>query len=137
MKSLTDELTERDDDRADMTPMIDCVFLLLLFFIITANFSDESLFEVELPEAETPEVRQPTETVEVYVTRDGEYIIDETIIPGEKLSDQLRGIHETKGIRTMLIKADKHSDYEKVVLIFDIAQALRINEFSLGVQSNE
>ena len=57
MKGLTDQLGE-GSDQADLTPMIDCVFLLLLFFIVTSSLSEETnLFKIEMPKAAHSEIR--------------------------------------------------------------------------------
>ncbi len=133
MKGLSEQLEELDD-RADMTPMIDCVFLLLLFFIVTATFSDETLFKVELPQAESPLVRQPSEVIQVTVNEEGLYSLGDRAVPEDKLLSSLKAIHERNGIKSIIIKADKRCDYEKVVKIVDIANTLRIDEFSLAVK---
>lgn len=133
MKSLTAQLEDHDDG-ADMTPMIDCVFLLLLFFIVTATFSEETLFEIELPEAAEPLVREGGNVVEVYVLPDGGFSIGSREVTEEALLSNLRSIHERHGIKTLRIKGDKRSDYENVIRVVDIAQTLRTREFSLAVE---
>ena len=132
MKGLTDQLQE-GDDRADMTPMIDCIFLLLLFFIVTATFSEENIFDVDLPEAAQPVVREGEEVVQIYILKDGGYSIGSRTVTEETLLPTLRAIHQRQPIKSLVIKGDRRVTYDKVVKVVDIAHSLRITEFSLAV----
>jgi len=68
MKRLT-EVLEDGQDRADITPLIDVIFMLLLFFIITTTFAEDTFFPIELPKAErAPDVRTPADTAVVEIT---------------------------------------------------------------------
>ena len=129
--SLTDQL-EDDDDRADLTPLIDIVFLLLLFFIVTATFSEQSLFEVELPTAEQAVVRTPEDAVELVIAVDGRYAIGREMIPDRMLPGKLAELASAE--TTLVIKGDAGCPYDKVVQAVDIAQAQGVVEYALVVQ---
>jgi biopolymer transport protein ExbD len=60
------EAKELPKDDMDMTPMVDVTFLLLIFFMITASFSSEKVFEKPPPMSETPSTRPPDNPPEVY-----------------------------------------------------------------------
>ncbi|MDA3961393.1 MAG: biopolymer transporter ExbD [Planctomycetota bacterium] len=131
---LVDQL-EDDDDRADLTPLIDIVFLLLLFFIVTATFSEQSLFEVELPTATEAVVRSPQDAVELVIAEDGRYAIGREFIPDRLLPQRLAELGEGK--TTLVIKGDANCPYAKVVQAVDIAQAQGVVEYALVVQRSQ
>ena len=134
MKQLTEQL-EVDNDRADLTPLIDCVFLLLLFFIVTAVFVEESnLFKVDLPRAAHAELREIKDVVVVLVSRSGQFALGQDYVPDDQLWSRLNEVHQVTPIRTLIIKGDRDCPYQKVVMAMDVAQALNIEEISLAVE---
>lgn len=136
MKRLTEQL-ESEGDQPDLTPMIDCVFLLLLFFVVTAVFAEESnLFKVELPKAARAEVRQPKDVVVVLISREGAYSVKDSLVPEEQLWARLSEMHSQLPIKTLIIKGDRLSPYEKAIAAMDVAHSLNIGEVTMAVARN-
>ena len=134
MKKLTEQL-EAGNDQADLTPLIDCVFLLLLFFIVTAVFVEESnLFQVELAEAEHSQLRKTDDAAIVWISSDGRYAMDQQVIPHKKLYAHLKSRLAETPFKTIVIKGDRQSPLEKTVHVFEIAKALDIPEVLPAVQ---
>lgn len=134
MKGLTEQL-EVENDRADLTPLIDCVFLLLLFFVVTAVFVEESnLFRVELPKAAHAELREIKDVVVVLVSRSGQFSVGRALVADGELWPILNEMHTAAPIKTLIIKGDRQCPYQKVVMAMDVAQALEIPEISLAVE---
>ena len=135
MKGLTDQL-DVGNDRADLTPLIDCVFLLLLFFVVTAVFVEEShLFKVDLPKAAHAELRELKDVVVVMVSKSGHFSVGKSYVPDEQLWDNLSTLHRKAPIKTLIIKGDRRCPYEKVVMAMDVAQALDVDEITLAVEN--
>jgi biopolymer transport protein ExbD len=132
-KSLTEEL-EHYDDRADLIPMIDCVFLMLLFFVVTATFSDQSLFQVDLPTAAKAETRDTTDSQVVAISKNGSFALGSEYVADDQLLPQLRQRLAQATKKTLVIQGDKGCPYEKVVMAVDAAQALGITELCLAVK---
>lgn len=134
MKKLTEELGV-GDDRADLTPLIDCVFLLLLFFVVTAVFVEESnLFKIELEKAEHSEVRQLEDVVTVWISREGQYAMDQAYVPDDDLWPRLKSLHDKTPIKTLVIKGDKASPLGKMLVVMDMAKALGVTEILPAVE---
>ena len=134
MKGLTDQL-DVGDDRADLTPLIDCVFLLLLFFVVTAVFVEESsLFQVELPKAAHAELREIKDVVVVSVAQGGQFSVGQDYVADDQLWSTLKAIDDRAPIRTLIIKGDRRCPYDKVVMAMDVAHALDVPEISLAVE---
>lgn len=137
MKGLTEQLGV-GDDRADLTPLIDCVFLLLLFFIVTAVFVEESnLFKIELQKAEHSELRELKDVVVVWISRNGQYALGQTHVPDDQLWPELKGLHEKTPIRTLVIKGDRQSPLGKMLVVMDMAKALGVEEILPAVQEQD
>ena len=136
MKGFKSFAEDDQDDRADLVPLIDCVFLVLLFYVIASTFSDDSpssMFKVELPKAKETAVRAPEDTVTISVSRTGEFALGDEVIPADQLWDRLEARNQAKRIQTLVIRGDKGCPYEKIVNALDLAQSLNIAEFSLVV----
>ena len=138
MKGLTDQLGD-SSDQADLTPMIDCVFLLLLFFIVTTTFSEETnLFKIELPKAENPEVREVDEAINIVIEESGKIAIGSEIIPDNALWDAIKKRYDAAPADAkplVIVKGDHDSPYEKAIMIMDIAQALGVREITWAVET--
>jgi biopolymer transport protein ExbD len=134
MKGLTEQLGV-GDDRADLTPLIDCVFLLLLFFIVTAVFVEESnLFRIELQKAEHSELRELKDVVIIWVSRDGQYAMDQAFIPDDQLWPRLKALNDEQPIKTLVIKGDRESPLGKTLAVMDMAKALGVSEILPAVE---
>jgi biopolymer transport protein ExbD len=132
-KSLTEEIAEYDD-RADLIPMIDCVFLMLLFFVVTATFSDQTLFRVDLPSAAKSETRTLADSQVVVIAKDGSFALGDQLVSEDQLLPALRRNFADHAHRTLVIQGDKGCPYEKVVTAVDAAHALGVQELCLAVK---
>jgi len=75
---FSNEDNNQDESLIELTPLIDVVFLLLIFFMVTTTFSEESELKINLPESEqnTEKVTSP-EMVEVYINQSSGYAVKE------------------------------------------------------------
>ncbi len=124
-KSLTDHL-EDTDDRPDLTAMIDCVFLLLLFFIVTSTFSEQTLFDVVLPKAQAAILADTAQGTTLTIANDGRLAVGTTFIGDDALFSHLSALNATKPIAMLVISGDEQAPYTKVVMAMDAARQLDI-----------
>jgi biopolymer transport protein ExbD len=120
----------------DMTPFLDVVFLLIIFFMITATFSPTASIDVELPNASTASVVQKVEDIYVIVDKN-----DELTYKSEKISfDKLSKVFETEGKNSskkeVVIAADKLSSHGTVVRIMEISKKNGLKKFSIAVKKS-
>lgn len=134
MSSLGDELLEEPDDRADLTALIDCVFLLLLFFIVTANFSEQASLDIDLPTAARAETSVIEEGAVVTITAEGEIALDREILPADHLLRRLQERHRERPIEALIIHGDADSPYRLAVAVMDGARALGIENVVFAVR---
>ena len=137
MKKLTEQL-ELADDRPEITPLIDVIFMLLLFFIVTTTFAEDTFFPITLPTAHNTTVRTPTDAVTVEISRDGELALERKFVPSERrLYERLQTLQQNKQFTSVIIKADEHADAKHVVTVLDILRGLEITEFAIVAESEQ
>ena len=118
--------SESEEVQINLAPLIDVIFILLIFFVLTTSFVKENRIPIILPEAES--VSQPSENaIEVVIDADGNYIIDD-----KKLFSNQRGairteLQRAKNISSkkyLQITADARVPHSKVVTVLDLAGQL-------------
>jgi biopolymer transport protein ExbD len=108
-----------------MSPLIDVIFLLLIFYAVTTQFVSDERLKLKLPEAETAEsvgIRQEEKPPEVKVASDGSIWIDNQIVPEMELEARIRELVERAPDDGIILKGDKGADYGVVVHVLDVAR---------------
>jgi biopolymer transport protein ExbD len=133
----------KGDDELDMTPMIDCVFLLLIFFLVTSSFALQKAMEIPPPETESPTAQDiqvdPNEddTVIIRITKDNTVWVDDAEAPSQQdVIAQLRTSMEgkgtgSKGAASLIVMASPDSHLEKIVMCLDAGVAVGMESMSL------
>jgi len=112
----------------DIAPLVDCVFLLLLFFLLTSSFVEQQNgFEVNLPGVSFAEALEKDHSVTVFVTSGQELFAN-----GQKVSfGELEKLLASKP-ETLIIKADKNVRLEVITKLMDLAKAQQIANVSIA-----
>lgn len=115
------------DVEVDLTPLIDIIFILLIFFLVTASFdqSSEQSVEVELPEGSAAGEVNVDEELTIFIEEDGEVslLIGDnalaTDLAAGELTGRLRALNEELGARPVFIRGDENVRYGEVVRVLD------------------
>ena len=114
------------EERPDLTPMIDVVFQLLIFFMVTAVFAITPGLDIKLPEAE--EAQAPDkETLFIVVDQDGNMKLNHKTVTFANLKEELeykRGILDNTTL--IIIQGDERATHGQIVQIMDIARQVGI-----------
>ena len=112
----------------DMVPLVNCVFLLLIFFLAASNFISQPGIKINLPKAITSEVVQEN-TIVIAITSDNRFYLNETPVTLIELKNKLE-----KALRSehVLIKADRDVMLSKVVSIWDFCRAIGIKQVNIA-----
>jgi len=108
-----------------MSPLIDVIFLLLIFYAVTTQFVMDERLKLKLPEAETAEsvgVNREEKPPEVKVAFDGTIWIDDQIVPEAELEARMRQLVERASDDGIILKGDQGADYGVVVHVLDVAR---------------
>jgi biopolymer transport protein ExbD len=113
----------------DIAPLIDCIFLLLIFFLLTSNFIFQPGIKINLPKAVTSEVVQENSLV-ITVTSDNRFYLNEAPITFAELTSKLK--HVTVKDKPILIKADRDVALGKVVNIWDFCRDIGVTNINIA-----
>jgi biopolymer transport protein ExbD len=131
----------RDDEpEVNLTPLIDVVFILLIFFMVSTTFQKESQIRIELPEASGAPVEQRKDLLEIVIDREGRYFIDEQQVVNTELATLKRAIEKYVGAQKdlpVVIRADRLTPYESVVRAMDATAQLGLAKMSLATNETE
>ncbi|VUD68817.1 Biopolymer transport protein ExbD [Thalassocella blandensis] len=112
------------EDPINLTPLIDVVFLLLIFFMVSTTFTKESHLEVDLPEATGSAPAQPSEKVEVVIDANGAYSVNGNKLINNQLETLRRALQEASGGNTkvpFIITGDANASYQSIISVMDVA----------------
>lgn len=129
--------SEEDDLTAtelNLTPLIDMVFILLIFFIVTSSFVKESGIEVNRPTAQSAE-RQERGNIIISVTKTGEIWIDRRKVTLDALRANVERLHAENPEGSVIIAADKDSQTGALVQALDQARLAGVENVSIAAFS--
>ncbi len=115
---------QREDLAINLTPLIDVVFLLLIFFMVSTTFTRETQLRVDLPEATGVPVETVDESIEILVDESGGFRVNgQALVDGRMRTLQAAVYKISRGDTTlpMIISADAQAAHQDVVLAMDAA----------------
>jgi biopolymer transport protein ExbD len=124
----------------NLTPLIDVVFLLLIFFMVATTFTKESHLEIDLPEATGKSGQEEKVLVEVVITSKGEYSVNERPLvnnQADTLSKAVTKVAEGNNKLPFIITADAKTPHEYVVRAMDVAGKLGFVQLSITTQKSK
>jgi biopolymer transport protein ExbD len=129
--------TRQEDEKvADLTPMLDVVFIMLIFFIVTATFIKETGIEVNRPDTKTAQFKK-TVSLLVAVSPDSSIWIDKKKVDIRNVRPLMERLHAENPKGGLVIQADMDSKVEKVLAIMDAARIIGIGQVAIaGKDSN-
>jgi biopolymer transport protein ExbD len=138
-----------EEAELDMTPMIDCVFLLLIFFTVTASFTLQKSFEIPTPDEDKAAVQErvadPEEgNIVVRIDKDNTIWVNDSEAPSEqdllvKLREAKRGVpgSDSPPINSLLVMADGEARHEVVVMALDAGNAVGMEPIKLATVNED
>lgn len=118
----------------NVTPLVDALFLLLIFFMVSSTFRDLPTIPLDLPSAKTGEATRSS-GVEVQVDREGVIRLQGNIVRESDLEKKLSGALDSAEERDVLLRADRGVPYGKVVTVMDAARALNVRRLVVATES--
>lgn len=116
----------------DLTPLIDVIFQLLLFFIVSTTFRNSPSFEVDLPQVASDQMIMDDNTWTLIVGVDGRMVATDKEIAPEQLLSILREQVQSNPKMSLMIEADEQLSHGDVVKIMDVAQEAGIVTVQIG-----
>lgn len=121
----------------NLTPLIDVVFLLLIFFMVSTSFTRETQIAVELPEANGKPLKTEMVTIEVSINSAGEYFVNAEALVNRNIETLERAIAQLAGPdRTLpvVISGDANAPYQSVATAMDVIGQLGFVQITLATR---
>lgn len=121
-----------EEPRLGITPLIDIVFLLLIFFMVTSHFQVASGVSIKLPKVMQKTFHKDTEKITLIIDKEGSIYLMGKKIDLHKLSIDLKGLVEKDGLVHLLIEADKDVKHGRVVQVMDLAKTAGVRSIIIA-----
>ncbi len=135
-KNLSDEV------EVNLTPLIDVVFLLLIFFMVTTTFDRNAKIKINLPTTTNAVAEAKQDSLEVIVNSQGRYYVNGSEVLNNKPETLFRAMSQAiddsgNDQPSLVISADANANYQAVVTAMDIAGRLGLTDFSMATTQSK
>jgi biopolymer transport protein ExbD len=128
--------TRRADVVVDVTPLIDIIFQLVLFFMVSTTFVTSPGIEVDLPRSSSETILRDKDDINLWVTADGAVYVDDRSVDWPGLQGALESAARVNPATLIIIKADRDVDHGRVVGVMDLARSLGLHRLAIATDVN-
>ena len=128
-------LREEEEATLDMTPMLDIVFIMLIFFIVTTSFVKEAGIDVNRPEA-SQATQKPSANIFIAIRENGEVWMDRRQVDVERVAANLERLLAEQPTDMVVIQADKGARHGVVVQVMDQIKEAGIAQISIAAEND-
>jgi len=128
---------QRQDPDISLTPLIDVVFLLLIFFMVSTSFNRESEISIDLPEASAETVESDQIPVDLTIDNQGRFYIDNKQVVNTQTNTLIKALKlviKDPEQAALIISADGQTPHQAVVTAMDAARSIGITHLSLATK---
>lgn len=124
---ISQATTGTDDSNIDMTPMLDVVFIMLIFFIVTASFVKETGIEVQRPDTKTAQTKGSA-SILVGISADNEIWIDKRRVDSRSVRANIERLHAENPKASVIIQADKSATVATLTAVTDASRLAGVRD---------
>ena len=125
--------SQNDEAELDMTPMLDIVFIMLIFFIVTTSFVKEAGIEVNPPSAQTAE-QQDNANIFIAINADGAVWIDKREVDIRTVRAIVARLHANNPEGAVVVQADRKASTEQLMQVMDQVRLAGVSNIALAAQ---
>ncbi len=118
----------------DITPLIDVIFLLLIFFMVSTTFITSPGIHVNLPQGSSKAKTDKPESLEVVITEKHKYFLNGKAIKRDRLKTALATAQKKTSFKQLIIRADGKVRHEEVVYVMDTAKQVGLQKLSIAIK---
>ena len=123
------------DEELDLTPLIDCIFLLLIFFMVTTVFIDVKGLVIDLPgDSEAQDEQQQKKDVNIQISSAGDYTVSGERVPPEQLASAIRGAMDEASNKSVIIQGDAETAHEDIIFAMNAAQSQGAESMAFAIE---
>ncbi len=135
MRHIVARATADEDESAiDITPMLDVVFIMLIFFIVTATFVKEAGIDVNRPDAATA-IKQEKANIMIAINENNEIWIDRRQVDIRSVRPNIERLHVENPQGSVVIQADKESKTDTLIKVLDAARSAGVFNVAIAAQA--
>ena len=123
---------DSNSDDIDLTPMLDVVFIMLIFFIVTASFVKESGIDVNRPDAPVTETKPEDANILIVIDQNDDIWIDRRIIDPRAVRANIERLHAENPKGSVVIQPNKRSTNKILVEIMDSSRSAGVYNISIA-----
>ena len=123
---------EEEESSIDLTPMLDVVFIMLIFFIVTASFIKEAGIDVNRPDAPVTESKPEDSNILIAIHANDEIWIDRRLIDPQALRANIERLHAENPKGSVVVQADRQSTNKMLVQVMDAARQAGVYNISIA-----
>lgn len=130
----------KQDNGINLTPLIDVVFLLLIFFMVTTTFTKETRLLITLPEANGEPAEETAQTLELLVNAEGNYAVNGQNLINREIKTIMAALQDASGGNVempLIITADAQASHQAVVIAMDAAGQLGFSRLNIATQQTQ
>ena len=120
-----------DEAEIDLTPMLDVVFIMLIFFIVTASFIKESGIDVNRPDAPLSEVPPEESNILIQINANNEILIDRRTIDPRAVRANIERMHAENPNGSVVIQPNKKSSNRMLITVMDASRQAGVYGISI------
>jgi len=129
------EVADEEENEINLTPMLDVVFIMLIFFIVTASFIKEAGLDVNRPDAPVTETKPEDANILVAISATDEIWIDRRLIDPRAVRANIERLHAENPKGSVVIQANRKSTNKMLVAVMDAARQAGVYNISIADQS--
>ena len=134
MKQFFNQQQQEEESEINITPMLDVVFIMLIFFIVTATFIKEAGIDVNRPDAATA-VKQEKANILIAIGPNNDIWIDRRQVDIRSVRPNIERLHAENPKGSVVIQADKKSTNEMLVTVMDASRAAGV--YTVSIAANQ
>ncbi len=135
MRRRTNRSSTDQSADIDMTPMLDIVFIMLIFFIVTTSFVKESGIDVNRPNAQTSETKAKGNII-VGIKANGDVWIDKRLVDIRAVRPNVARLHAENPLGSVIIAADRETKTHVLVQVMDQVRLAGITNAAIATEAN-
>lgn len=124
--------SRREETRVDLTPLIDIIFQLVLFFMVSTTFITAPGIQVDLPRSSSETILRDDDDVNIWMTTEGAVYVDEQPVQWGDLDAILSSAAKRDSGTLVVIKADTSVDHGRVVRVMDLARGKGLSRLAIA-----
>ena len=116
----------------NVIPLVDISLVLLLIFMVTANYIMTSSLTVDIPQAKHAKTTQQNEVMTITISREGPLYVENELVTTSELKTKMQTAYEKNSNLSVILSADKNVSFKNIVKVLDLLSGLGINKISIS-----